>query len=239
MKLSKKEIIFIILKCLLLISIISYLFYNSWIAFFAGCPFLYFLYKGEKKKELKKKHELMEERFKDVLESVLAALKAGYSVENAFIEAEQDMKYRFGEKDAMVFELVRINRQVKNNIPIENLIVDFAIRTESDNIKDFAGVFKIARKSGGDMGKILERTITIIKKRMELKQEIALLVASKKYEQTIMNYVPIGIIIYIRMTNPGYFDCLYHNLLGVFIMTCALGLYYFAYCLSEKILDIA
>ena len=65
-----------------------------------------------------------------------------------------------------------------------------------------------------------------------------MLVAAKKYEQQIMNLVPMGIILYIRVSNPGYFDSLYHNLAGVLIMTAALALYLAAYLLSEKILEI-
>ena len=72
-----------------------------------------------------------------------------------------------------------------------------------------------------------------------MRETIRLLSAAKKYEQDIMNMVPIGIIFYIRMTNPGYFDSLYHNLFGIIVMTAALFVYVGAYLLSEKILEIA
>lgn len=235
---TKKEKGMILLKCLALLFIISYLFYNSVFAVFLGSPMLYFLYRDEYKKAIKRHMEKTNERFKDVLQSVLTALRAGYSIENAFCEAGRDLEYRFGKKDEMVQALAVINRQIKNSIPIEKLMYDFAQITHSDDIRDFAQVFQIARRSGGDLGKILERTISVITRRRELKQEIELLVASKKYEQQIMNFVPIGIIFYIRLTNPGYFQSLYHNIFGVLIMTAALALYYFAYRLSEKILDI-
>lgn len=238
-KKERKEQFMILLKCSVLLCIISYLFYDSFWAALVLSPMLYVLYKGEYKKAQNKKREKIKERFKDVLQSVLTALRAGYSVENAFKEAERDLQYRFGKEDDMVAELAVINRQVKNSIPIDKLITNLAERTGSDDIKDFAAVFAIAKKSGGDMGKILERTISIISRRMELKQEIALLVASRKYEQQIMNMVPIGIIFYIRFTNKGYFDSLYHDVFGVAVMTAALGVYYLAYTLSEKILDIA
>ena len=138
----------------------------------------------------------------------------------------------------MVLELAVINRQIKNSISIDKLLIQLAEKTGSKDILDFAAVFKIARKSGGDLGKIMERTTSIITRRRELKQEIELLVASKKYEQQIMNLVPMGIIFYIRMTNPQFFQPLYGNLFGIFIMSVALALYYFAYRLSEKILNL-
>ncbi len=89
------------------------------------------------------------------------------------------------------------------------------------------------------MGKIMDRTISIITRRMEMQEDIRMLVAAKKYEQQIMNFVPMGIILYIRLTNQGYFDPLYHNPAGIAIVTAALAVYLGAYSLSEKILEIA
>lgn len=88
------------------------------------------------------------------------------------------------------------------------------------------------------MGEIMEHTISIITRKMEIKKEIRMLTAAKKYEQKIMNLVPMGIIFYIRMTNPGYFNSLYHNVAGIVIMTAALCVYAAAYYMSEKILAI-
>ena len=122
---------------------------------------------------------------------------------------------------------------------MEQLLEKFAQNTGSSDIKDFAEIFKIAKRSGGDMGEIMEHTISIITRRIEIKEEIRMLTAAKKYEQNIMNLVPMGIIFYIRMTNPGYFNSLYHNAAGIAVMTAALSVYAAAYYMSEKILAIA
>lgn len=236
---SKKESMKIVIKGVVLLAVIGFLFYNSWMGIMAGSPLLILYYKWEQQKLLKKKEEELNDHFKEALLSILSALKAGYSVENAFVEAYRDLEYRFGSNETIVKELLFINRQVKNNIPIGHLMEEFAKKTGSEDIRDFAHIFKIAKKSGGDMGRIMERTIFIITKRMEMQQDIRLLVAAKRYEQQIMNFVPMGIILYIRLSNPGYFDGLYHNLAGAVIMTAALAVYLAAYRLSEKILAIA
>ena len=124
-------------------------------------------------------------------------------------------------------------------MPIEQLVDGLAEKTDVSDIRDFARIFRVAKRSGGDMGRIMERSIAIITRRMEVKEEIRILVAAKKYEQQIMDLVPMGIIFYIRLTNPGYFDGLYHNMAGVLIMSAALAVYLFAYLLSEKILEVS
>lgn len=224
---------------MLLVIVLGFLFYDSLIAILILACLLPFHYHFEKKKLQKRKKEALALHFKEALHSILAALKAGYSVENAFVEAYQDLEYRFGEETVIVEELLYINRQVKNNIPIERLVDQFAGKSNVDDIRDFARIFRVAKRSGGDMGRIMERSIAIITQRMEIKEDIRILVAAKKYEQQIMDMVPMGIILYIRISNPGYFDGLYHNVAGILIMTAALIVYLAAYALSEKILEIA
>lgn len=236
---KKKEVVLIFIKGIGILCLFSVLFYDSLWPMAVGSIALFPFYKRERDKILKKKDEKLTEHFKESLFAVLSALKAGYSVENAFIEAQKEMTFRFTEKDAMVQELILINRQVKNNMPIEKLLENFAQKTYSEDIKDFADIFKLAKRSGGDMGEIMEHTISVITRRMEMRETIKLLSAAKKYEQNIMNLVPVGIIFYIRLTNPGYFDSLYHNLFGAVVMTAALFVYIGAYLLSEKILEIA
>lgn len=229
----------IIIKGVLILAVAGFLFYNSPLSILIGSPFLIFYYRYEQKKRQKKRAEELTLHFKEALLSVLAALKAGYSVENAFVEAYRDLEYRFGSADEMAKELLFINRQVKNNVPIERLLEDFAKKSGNDDIRDFAQVFAIAKRSGGDMGRVLERTVSMLTRKMETQENIRMLVASKRYEQQIMNVVPMGIIFYIRLTNPGYFDVLYHNPAGIAVMTAALAVYLAAYRLSEKILEIA
>lgn len=55
-------------------------------------------------------------------------------------------------------------------------------------------------------------------------------------ELGIMKIMPFGILLYIDMGNPGYFDSLYHNLTGAVIMTGCLGVYLGAYLLGERIM---
>lgn len=236
-KKDRKETSFLVIKCFILMGFVSYLFYDSLLGVVFTIPVVILLYRNGCKKLADRRIEETENRFKDVLQSVLGSMRAGASVENAFYDASKDLEYRYGKQDYMVNELLILNRQVQNNVSIDRLISELAVKTGSKDIRDFAAVFVMARKSGGDMGRVLGRTIQIITRRREVKQEIELLVAAKKYEQQIMNLMPMGIIGYIRMTNPSYFDPLYHNLFGIMMMTVVLVIYYIAYRMSEKILD--
>ena len=53
-----------------------------------------------------------------------------------------------------------------------------------------------------------------------------------------MNYVPLGIILYMRLTSPEMFVKVYGNLAGIIIMTGCLLIYFAARVIAEKIVDI-
>ena len=106
------------------------------------------------------------------------------------------------------------------------------------DIQDFAEVFAVAKRSGGNMTEIIGRTITVISQKMDVEKEIDVLISAKRMEARIMNMVPFFIIFYISLTSPGFFTPMYHNVFGVILMTVCMGFYAFAYLLSERIVNI-
>ncbi len=78
----------------------------------------------------------------------------------------------------------------------------------------------------------------MIQNRIEVENEINVMISAKKLEQSIMDLVPFIIILYIGVTSKGFFDVLYHNPAGILIMTGCLVVYFAAFLLSEKIIRI-
>ncbi len=179
----------------------------------------------------------MNRQFKECILSVAASLKAGYAVENAFLESRSDMRMLYGEDSMIYAELEGIRRGLVINITMEELLEDFAARSASDDIMQFAQVFIIAKKSGGNLSEIIQTTAVLIGRKIDAKQEIRTLLSGRQMEQTIMKLMPFGILLYIGVSYPGYFDTLYHNWQGVAIMTGCLAVYLAAYVIGDKILQ--
>ena len=55
-------------------------------------------------------------------------------------------------------------------------------------------------------------------------------------ELNIMKVMPFGILFYISISNPGYFDPLYHNILGIAVMSGCLVAYLTAYAIGEAVM---
>ena len=84
----------------------------------------------------------------------------------------------------------------------------------------------------------MNRTAQTIGDRIQVKEEILTMTASRRYEQKIMNAVPILIILYIDFSSPGFFTVMYSSVPGRIVMTVCLALYLFSIRLAENILNI-
>lgn len=215
------------------------LFFDSWVATGLVSPIIFPWVLMQKKNAKEKRCRQIGMQFKDAIFSVLTSLKAGFSIENAFLEARQDMELLYGKSSDISGYLERISKGLKNSVPLEKLIYAMGKETENTDIQDFAQVFAVAKKSGGNMTDIIERTTLVISKKMNVEKEIEVLVSAKKLEARIMNLVPFFIIFYISVTSPGFFDSLYHNVFGIVLMTVCMVVYCISYVLSERIVNIS
>ena len=144
----------------------------------------------------------------------------------------------FGKGSLMLAELRLMVRRLDNNEQLEDILKDLAKRSGADDIRDFADIFQIAKRSGGNMRGVIANTASIISGKQEVRREIETVVSEKKLEQKIMRYIPFIIMVYISLTSEHYFERLYHNILGWTVMTAGLAVYFAACRLSDKILEI-
>ena len=134
-------------------------------------------------------------------------------------------------------ELELIRRGLVINITLEELLEDLAERSDSEEIRQFAQIFAIAKRSGGNLAEVFRTTTEIIGQRIDARQELGAMLSGRQMEQNVMKCMPFGILLYIGSSHPGYFDGLYHNWQGVAIMTGCMVLYLGAYVLGDKILQ--
>ncbi len=214
------------------------LFYRSIISSLLLSPLLLIFFR-KKKEELirKRRYELMLE-FKEAIASVQSALNAGYSVENSFLEAGRDMEERFGKEGLITKEFAVLKLRLRANVTLEEILLDLAGRSGIEDIRDFADVFQAAKRSGGDLSRIIRDCVNMISGKVEVRREIETLISSKKMETRIMEAVPFGMIIYISLTSPEFITPLYHNVIGAVVMTACLGFYAGGFLLAEKVVQI-
>ncbi len=226
-----------ILVCAAVTVFLAYFFYRSlWAVIPLGVAGVYVFLDIRRRKAKRARNELAAQ-FRECILSVVSALQAGYSVENAFLESEKDMELMYGKFSLIGGELKFVRRGLQINLTLEELLADIAVRSGSREIGEFAQIFALAKRNGGNMTEIIKNSAGQIGKRIELRQEVQVLLGGRQMEFMIMKLMPFGILLYVGIGNPGYFEPLYHNLTGGAVMTGCLAVYLGAYFLGETVMD--
>lgn len=215
-----------------------WLFYQSVFAVVLILPFAVRNYREQELEKIAQKKREFLLQFQDMIQSMAAALGAGYSVENAIREAQKEMKVLYGNEAKISKELVLMVRQMRVQIPMEQILEEFAQRVNLEDVKNFATVFRTAKRSGGNMLEIIQNTVRQIGDKMDVKREIDTILAAKSYEFKVMAVIPYIMIGYMLLSFPEFMSCLYGNAIGIGVMSICYVLYEVAYTFGKKLIRI-
>lgn len=219
-------------------AILAYFFYDSWIAMLGLFPITVFLvyrqWKGWKEQVLL----VIEEGFQEWLYYIKVGLNAGKSIEHAIFECRNSFRDVVGAGHFVLLGLEQVYRGLELHLPLEECIRQFGEDTRIESIEDFAIVFEIAKKQGGQMVATLEKMIQQIYDKSDLRLEIRSMIAAKKAEQRIMCVMPFAIMFFVGRSSGGYFTPLYHNLRGNLIMSMCLCIYLVGVYWGERLTEI-
>lgn len=216
----------------------AFAFYRSPIAFLVMVPMglVYPLY--EKRRLRDHRLVVLASEFKESMVVLAGALSAGYSVENAIVTSRGELVLLYGENSLIAEEYSYIIQQMRTNRSVEHLFQEFADRSGLEDIQSFAEIFSVAKRSGGDLSGIMRHTAEVIRDKMQVKEEIRTMTASRRFEQKIMNLIPFFIVFYVELSSPGFFDQMYGTLMGRVLMSGCLSMYLVSVVLSGRILRI-
>ncbi len=219
-------------------AVFSCLFFQNIVFFFILAP-IGSLYPFLMRKSLaKKQREQLLLQWKEAIISIGVSLSAGYSVENAFAQTWKDLCQRFGENQPISREFGYMVHQTGMNVPIEKALDDFAGRSGLDEVRSFSDIFRISKRSGADLVRIISETGEVIASRVEVKEEIITMMTAVRLEGKIMNVVPLGILAYINFSSPHFFYPMYHTATGRIVMAVSLVAYLGICRYSGKLMDI-
>ena len=93
----------------------------------------------------------------------------------------------------------------------------------ADELRQFAEIVSIVKRNGGNLIEILGRTAEHLSQSLQIKEEIKTVTAAKRMEKKVMSVMPYFILIYVRITNQGYFQVLYDTIPGMILSTVCLA----------------
>ncbi len=219
--------------------LIAWIFYDTlWMAIPLMIPVVILNGKRFKQECRRRDEKRFTSEYKELLANLIAGLESGYSVENAFIEAERSHFALFGKGSLIIADIHVINQAVGLKTPVEKAFEAFAAKYPYEEVTGFASVFSFGKRLGGNYVDNLRSTAKKIEEKVELKQDIAATIAQKRLELTVMSVMPILIIAYMRVCSGGFLAPMYHNLTGAVIMSVCIAVYVAALFIGRKVVDI-
>ncbi len=214
------------------------LFFQTWKALAVLIPI--FVIRGirERKEWQQHRRKVLEEQFRDSLQCLLGALEAGYSVENSVARAESDLRLMFGDKAPIVQEFEKMRRKLDIGSNVEDVMEEFGERSGVEDIQNFASIFSIAKRTGGDVINVIRSATEMLYQKQEVRREIQTVLLAKQLEVGIMKGMPYVMLAYFLLFSPEFLNPLYQGMTGHFLMLLLYLLYRVCCLFAEKIARI-
>ena len=230
-------------RCILTAAVIvfgiAFIFYRSFLIAMLLTPLSFIYPKMRIKEIIKKRKKELTNQFKDMRYSLSSSLSAGKSVESAFKDVLKDISVLYPDSRVpIISETEYIIRKLEMNETIEAVFSDFAVRTDIEDIKNFADVFNVSKRTGGNVVEIIKNTSVIINDRIEVRQDIDIMLSERKFEQKILNIVPVGMLILLSVTAGDYMEPVFSTNIGRLVMTVSVILLIVAHFIAKHISNI-
>lgn len=218
--------------------VIAWVFYDSVLGLAIVIPLAVLNHRRYRQSIQEKWEKKFSVQLRDLLSELVSALKIGYSVERAFAEVEKSLGDLYGSDCVFAESLFELNQKVKMRIPVEQAFLEMADHYANEDLSGFAEVFRFAKRLGGNYIENIKRCASKVSSRLEIASEISLAVAEKQMELKVMMAMPLGVLLYMKVSSPDFLDSVYHSFFGVAMMTGALAVYAGAIILGKRIVDI-
>ena len=174
---------------------------------------------------IRKRKRQLTMQFKDMLYSLSSAVSAGNSVERALVIARDDMVSQYGESNVFIVqELELMVSRISINLNIEDVFADFAERSGLEDIRTFADIFEVAKRTGGNLVQSIRQTTDVIADKIEVETEIDTALSGKKMEQKVVTVMPIALTLFMTVSTDGFMDPIFNTLSGRLVATVALAM---------------
>lgn len=174
--------------------------------------FLYIITNNSKKK--------FDERFAKSLKQLSSSLRAGMSI----VQAVDDVANCTLLHDSMRKKYAQISSDIMMGITVGEAFRRFADGTGSPDAQDVAIALDVQNEVGGHEAEVVQEIADNIHERIMTRQEIKSIFSSTTSMVWIMDFIPIGVILFFSITNKSYVDVFFGNyiytgiLVGMIIM---------------------
>lgn len=186
-----------------------------------------------------KKIRFITDQFKMFLYSLTTTLSTGKSLENALVETYSELSRLYHTNNNHFLAcLLHMNSKVRNGTPVEQAVIAFSEQLNNEDIKQFGRLIHSIKRQSGDLLSVTKTAAQLLAEKIEVEQEIQIVISQKKFESNLILMVPFVFLSLLKWSSPDYLNVLYYTNLGIVLMTFALILLMISYWMLRKIMRI-
>ncbi len=145
----------------------------------------------------------------DGLISMSSALKAGFSIIQAFESVVKQAQNPIAQEFGLFLQQIRVG------VRFEDALASMEERVGSEDLSLMNQSIEIARQTGGNLTEVFEKIATTIRERMRLQDRIRSLTAQGRLQGIVVGAVPILLLFLMTMLDPGMMMPFFTSKVGI------------------------
>ncbi len=151
----------------------------------------------------------------DTLQLLAGSLRAGHSL----MQAVNTVAHEAPEPTASEFRRIVSVTRVGQDLAVA---LDTTIeRTGSDDFAWIAQAIAIHREVGGNLASVLDSVAGTIRDRNQIRRQVQALSAEGRLSAVVLMGLPVVVVLFLSMMNPGYLARFWESLAGIVMMVVA------------------
>lgn len=188
----------------------------------------YLLFKRKRKKTTAK----FTKQLGSALDTITNALRSGSTFQSAMRSIVKDMP------DPISSEFKKAVSEMDYGIPQDVALTHMYERTQNEDLKLLVTSLRLVQKTGGSLTDVLATISNTIHSRIQIKQKIDSLSAQGRMSSILIGALPVGVFLFIMITNPNYVKPLISTTTGRLLLIVAAIMELLGFKIIQKITNI-
>lgn len=180
----------------------------------------------------KKKAKLFNKQLGEALMIMSNSLRAGYSFQTAMESIAKDMQPPISDEFRLVL------REMDMGLSMENALKHMVDRTKNEDVKILVSAVLISSQVGANLADVLDSISGTIRERLELREQIQVLSAQGRMSGMIVGLLPIGIVLFLMISNPSYIMEFVGSPIGIALIFVAVAMEALGFFVINRMIDI-
>ncbi|GAA3937272.1 type II secretion system F family protein [Microbacterium soli] len=164
------------------------------------------------------RREKFAEQIDDIVQMIAGALRAGHGLNRAFAAVAAEAE------EPAARELARVVNETRLGRPLGEALRTVAERMKSPDFEWVTQAITISQETGGNLAEVLDQVGATIRERGEIRRHVKALSAEGRLSAIILVLLPIGVFLFLMVSNANYVSFFFTNPIGVLALAVALVL---------------